>query len=93
MNDKPESNRTLGLQLGQNTLKGAELTLTARKPTLGFVFEIGVDLKHEAVSEKANPLEITEDGRRVSHLLEKDLGVTGLHTNEVIVRPLESEAD
>jgi type IV pilus assembly protein PilM len=89
MIDKPESNRTLGLQMGQNTLKGAELCIKGRKPSLVFVFEIGVDLKHEAVSEKANPLEITEDGRRVSHLLEKDLAVTALHTNEVIVRPLE----
>lgn len=89
MIDKPNASNTLGLELGFSSIRGAELSYNKGTPTLVQIFDMPVDIDHNETSERASPLDLSSEGRNLYNLVEKNLLVTGLTTNEVLIRPLE----
>lgn len=89
MFDKPTSIHTLGLELGPSSIKGAQLLYQRGKPTFVQVFDMPADVEHSETSERTSPLDLTEEGRKLYRLIDKNLVATALHTKEVLVRPLE----
>lgn len=85
MFDKPDSLHTLGFELDCGLLKGAQLSVVKGKPKLEQVFEIDVSLN----SDHVNPLYINDSKQSLKDLLQKNLVVTPLNTNEVLIRQLE----
>ncbi len=89
MFDKPTSSHTLGLELGPSSIKGAQLYYRKGKPSFVQIFDMPTDVEHTETSERTSPLDLTEEGRKLFRLIDKNLVVTSLHTKEVLVRPLE----
>jgi type IV pilus assembly protein PilM len=91
MLDKPDSTHTLGLELVTSKLRGVELSFLKGQPKLEQIFEIPLSHSetNDTINEHVNPLYITEDGKRLIGALEKNLIVSALSTNEVLIRSLE----
>lgn len=89
MIDKPASSDTLGLELGPTSIKGAQLIYLKGKTTFVQVFDMPTDVGHAETSERTSPLDLTEEGRMLFRLIDKNLVVTALSTKEVLIRPLE----
>jgi type IV pilus assembly protein PilM len=77
MTDKPNALHTLGLELNGQQIRGAQLSLRKGKPFLERAFEI------ELKTEKS------EERQALLACLKKDLVVTCLNVNEILIRQLE----
>lgn len=88
MPDKPTATHSLGLELSPPRLFGIQLSQHKGKPKIEKVFDIALD-QAPSQGDNVNPLYMTEQGKELKEALAKDLVVTVLHTNEVLVRPLE----
>lgn len=88
MFDKPQSTHTLGLDLDGPSLKGVALSLSRGKPKLDtyFEFPIGPSL---SPSEFVKPLYIENQKQQLLELSHKNLVVTALNAQEILVRPLD----
>jgi len=86
MIDKPDSSHTLGLDLDNHILRGVQISLQKGSPTLDLVFEIDVTPRGP---DYVKPLYMTDGTTTLDSLLEKNLVVTSLKSNQVLVRSLE----
>lgn len=59
------------------------------KPTLDQIFDMRTDVEHAETSERASPLDLTTEGRKLYRLIEQNLVATALPSKEVLIRPLE----
>jgi len=88
MLDKTQATHVLGLDLDSFSLKGVVLASVKGKPKLETSFDIPIKLPTE---EKGNvkPLYTDEQKNHLESLMQKNLVVTSLNAEEVLVRPLE----
>ncbi len=84
MSDKPNAMHTLGIELSAACLRAAELSFQKGKPCLTRVFELQRELNVPTPAEAPFPL---NDALRES--LQKNLIVSCLNGDEVLIRPLE----
>ncbi len=89
MIDKPTASHTLGLELSPTSMKGAQIVLRQGKPFLEQVFDMPVDVEHVETSEKASPLDLSDEGHQLYELADNNLVVTSLPTSDILIRPLE----
>lgn len=83
MSDKPNALHTLGLEFHAPLLRGAKLSIRKGKPYLERLFEIQLDAADAAQIEKS------QEGQALRECLEKDLVVTTLNADEILLRQLE----
>lgn len=84
MSDKPNAMHALGLELSRSLLRGAELSLHKGRPCLARIFELPMEAQDSAASEAQTPI---HESLRDS--LQKNLIVTCLNGDEVLIRQLE----
>lgn len=77
MADKPNALHTLGLELHGQHLRGARLSLRKGKPFLEHIYDVEFDT------------ESSEEKQSLLACLKKDLVVTCLNANEILIRQLE----
>lgn len=87
MFDKSYATHTVGLQLEDQRIKGAQLYLSKGQPALEKLFEVD-NTSQQILNEHVNPLYINNSNNwRAS--LNSNLIVTTLSSQEVLVRPLD----
>lgn len=83
MTDKPNAIHTLGLELNGTLLRAAQLSLRKGKPCLERTFELTIN------AESPSPLDKSPEGQALLPCLERDLVVTCLNANEILLRQLD----
>lgn len=86
MFDKPQASRTVGLERDGTLLKSVQLSLVRGKPALDHTFSIVLD---PTSVENVNLLDMTEEGRKFRQNAQKNLIVTALPSDEVLIRTLD----
>lgn len=86
MFDKPQAASTIGLEIDGTLLKSAQLSFVKGKPSLDSTFAITLD---PAATENVNLLDMTEDGQKFRKSVQKNLIVTCLKSDEVLIRNLD----
>jgi len=90
MPQKPSATHTIGLELDASKLKGAQLSLKQGKPTLDRLYEIQIEVEAPLTNEESyNPLDESEEGRLLQANAQKQLVVTSLATQDVLIRSLD----
>ncbi|MBA3816275.1 MAG: pilus assembly protein PilM [Parachlamydiaceae bacterium] len=89
MFDKPQASHSLGLDIDGTLAKGAALSYARGKPKLDCLFEFPVETSNSLDSENVKPLYTTNQKEQLVSLAHKNLVVTILPTQEVLVRPLD----
>lgn len=90
MLEKPNALQTLGVELSTSGLKAARIVVQRGQARLEHLFNLPLDDQHKHHSgHHVNPLYTTEEGKLFSQFSEKDLVVSTLNANEVLVRQLE----
>src|ERR1700733_8077308 len=83
MIDKPNAIHTLGIELNGTILRAAQLSFRKGKPFLERTFELQLSGDAPAL------LEQSPEGKALQPCLEKDLVVTCLQANEILIRQLD----
>lgn len=88
MFDKPQATHVLGLEFDGSSLKGAALSFARGKPRLESSFDFPVEIP-TSPNENVKPLYTPEQKEQLEQLLNKNLIVTALNAQEVLIRPLD----
>lgn len=88
MFDKPQATHTLGIDLDGPSLKAIALSLVRGQPKVDTFFELPI-APASSPNEYVKPLYIDEQKEQLLSLAHKNLVVTSLNAQEVLVRPLE----
>jgi len=84
MFEKPNATSTVGLEIDGPLLKAAELSFQKGKPALDRVFSL------ETTSDSnVNPFDTSDEGRQLLDVVQKNLTVTSLNSNEVLIRSMD----
>jgi type IV pilus assembly protein PilM len=89
MTDKPNAMHALGLDLSHHTLQGAELAFQRGKPCLVRIFEVNLESNDPSATEPGAQLFKSPDGKVWQSSFQKNLLVTCLHGDDVLIRQLE----
>lgn len=81
--DKPDASVTLGLELEGDVLKAIQLSTIKGKPKLDKFFEGVINLNH------VNPFYNDNSLQELQTTLKKDLVITALNTQDILIRQLE----
>lgn len=85
MFDKPTAAHVIGIEKDGILLRAAQLSLVKGKPRINKLFEVNV----EQAATDVNLLYKSDQGRLLQESLAHSLVVTGLNSDEVLIRPLE----
>ncbi|MCB1111616.1 MAG: pilus assembly protein PilM [Chlamydiales bacterium] len=77
--------QAIGVDIGGRQVRAARLTLQKDGPVVEAVYRVVAADSDEDV----NPLYISDEGKELSALLDKELSVTALHTKQCLVRQLD----
>lgn len=88
MFDKPQASHTLGLELDGSSLKGVALSYVRTKPKLEAFFDY-IAQPTDPTEENVKPLYTADQQSHLNKLIQKNLVVTAMNAQEVLVRSVE----
>lgn len=88
MTDRPNAFNTVGVDWTSRSLCAAQLHESKGVPVLDRFFELPIEEDHQA-GESVKPLYMSQEGRALRRSLDRNLIVSSLPADEVIVRQLE----
>lgn len=89
MFDKPQATHSLGLDIDSASVKGAVLSFTRGKPKLDSLFEFPIEPLNFPNADHVKPLYTATQKEQLASISHKNLVVTCLPTQEVLIRPLD----